>query len=135
MTSQQGTTATAEQSTGVKDEMYNVVSVLYHALQGGETAMQYLHDAQEAGEQELARFFQEVQDCQKHLAKRAKTMLAQHLTQGQGNGHESFHPQGAGMQERRSSTDPQGQTSMGNQSHGHGTQGYEEAQAHEPRRS
>jgi hypothetical protein len=45
MTSHQGATATAEHKTGVRDELYNAVSVLYHALQGGETCMQYLQDA------------------------------------------------------------------------------------------
>ena len=32
MASHQGATATTEHKTGVKDEVYNVVSVLYHAL-------------------------------------------------------------------------------------------------------
>jgi hypothetical protein len=33
MTSYQGAAATAEHRTDAKDEIYNVVSVLYHALQ------------------------------------------------------------------------------------------------------
>ena len=37
MASHQGMTATAEHATGVQDKTYNLVSVLYHALQGGET--------------------------------------------------------------------------------------------------
>jgi hypothetical protein len=47
MTSHQGATAMAEHKTGVRDEVYNVVSVLYYALQGGEARIQYLQDAQE----------------------------------------------------------------------------------------
>ena len=50
MASHQGAAATAEHRTGVRDEMYDVVSVLYHALQDGETCMQYLQDAQETGD-------------------------------------------------------------------------------------
>jgi hypothetical protein len=51
--SHQGATAMAEHKTGMRGEVYNVVSVLYHALQGGETCMQYLQDAQETGDQKL----------------------------------------------------------------------------------
>ena len=87
MTSHQGATTMAEHKTGVRDEIYNVVSVLYHALQGGETCMQYLQDAQETGDQKLVQFFQEVQECHRHLATRAKEVLAQCLEHG--NGHEA----------------------------------------------
>ena len=66
MTSHQDATVMAEHKTGTKDEVYNIVSVLYHALQGGETCMQYLHDAHETGDQKLVQFFQEVQECQRH---------------------------------------------------------------------
>jgi hypothetical protein len=45
--------ATNEQMTGTRDEQYNLVSVLYHTLQGAETYEQYLQDAQQAGDQEL----------------------------------------------------------------------------------
>ena len=34
--------------TGMKDEHYNVVSVLYHALQGSETVGEYIGDAEQA---------------------------------------------------------------------------------------
>ena len=42
MTSHQGVTAMTKHETGVNDAVYNVVSVLYHALQSGEIYMQYL---------------------------------------------------------------------------------------------
>ena len=112
MTSHQGATATAEHRTGVRDEMYDVVSVLYHALQGGETCMQYLQDAQEAGDQQLVQFFQEVQECHRHLATRAKEILAQCLDHG--SGHESHRGMGTGTQAH-------GMT--GSQAPSHGSQG------------
>ena len=115
MASHQGATAMAEHKTGVKDEVYNVVSVLYHALQGGETCMQYLQDAQGAGDQKLMQFFQEVQECHQHLATRAKEVLAQYLEHG--DGHGSHRDMGAGTQR-------QGMT--GSQTHGHRSQ----SQAH-----
>jgi hypothetical protein len=45
--------------TGTKDATYNLVSVLYHALQGAETYAQYATDA--GSDQDLASFFREVQ--------------------------------------------------------------------------
>ena len=114
MTSHQGATTMAEHKTGVRDEIYNVVSVLYHALQGGETCMQYLQDAQETGDQQLVQFFQEVQECHRHLAMRAKEVLAQCLEHG--NGHESHRSMGAGTQ---------GHGMTGSQAHGHSRQGRE----------
>lgn len=114
MTSHHGATVTAAHKTGVKDEVYNVVSVLYHALQGGETSMQYLQDAQGTGDQKLVQFFHEVQECHQHLATRAKDILAQYLEHG--NGHESRRDMGA-------STQRQGMT--GSQTHDHGSQSRE----------
>ena len=35
-----------ERTTGTKDEQYNLVSVLYHALQGADTCATYLQDAE-----------------------------------------------------------------------------------------
>lgn len=84
MTSHQGASATSEHATGVQNKHYNLISVLYHALQGGETCVQYLHDAEQGGDQELQAFFHEVQDCQRHLASRAQDLLLQRLQQGNG---------------------------------------------------
>jgi hypothetical protein len=68
-----------ERVTGTADEQYDLVSVLYHALQGGETSDQYLADARSAGDDELVAFFQEVQDEDRHRAERAKQLLAARL--------------------------------------------------------
>ena len=104
MASHQGATATAAHRTGTRDEIYDVVSVLYHALQGGETCIQYLQDAQESGDQKLVQFFQEVQECHRHLATRAKEVLAQCLERG----NEASGGTGAGTQGH-----------AGSQAHGH----------------
>jgi hypothetical protein len=73
--------ATSEQKTGTKDEQYNLVSVLYHTLQGAETCQQYIHDAQQAGDQELVQFVREVQAEDRRRAERAKELLRQRLGQ------------------------------------------------------
>ena len=66
-------------TTGTKDEHYNLVSTLYHALQGAETCGVYITDAEEAGNKELAKFFREVQRTHQKLAQRAKEMLKSQL--------------------------------------------------------
>lgn len=63
--------------TGIQDEQYNLISVLYHALQGGDTIGQYLSDAQ--SDDDLAQFLQETQGQYRQIADRAKQLLAQRL--------------------------------------------------------
>ncbi len=43
--------------TGTRDITYDLVSVIYHALQGAETAALYIADAEQEKNQELAEFF------------------------------------------------------------------------------
>ena len=69
----------ATQHTGTRDETYDVVSILYHALQGAETYQQYIQDAELRGDQELGQFFRDVQEEEKRRAERAKQLLAKRL--------------------------------------------------------
>ncbi len=64
-----------EQTTGTRDEQYNLIAVLYHALHGSENAEIYAVDAEAAGDERLASFFREAQEAQRGLAERAKGML------------------------------------------------------------
>lgn len=64
-----------EQITGTRDEHYNVVSVLYHALQGADTCDQYALDAEAEGKRELASFFREAQRSQTEISAQAKALL------------------------------------------------------------
>jgi len=64
-----------EQTTGTRDEHYNLVSVLYHALHAGETMEAYVLDAEAVGDERLASFFREAQAAQRQLAERAKGIL------------------------------------------------------------
>jgi hypothetical protein len=64
-----------EQTTGTRDEHYNLVSVLYHALQGAENCDRYAADAEVTGEEHMAAFFREAQVMQAQLAERAKELL------------------------------------------------------------
>ena len=64
-----------EQTTGTRDEHYNLVSVLYHALHGAENCDRYAADAEVTGDEHMAAFFREAQVMQAHLAERAKELL------------------------------------------------------------
>lgn len=49
----------SEGATGTRDEHYDLISVLYHALHGAETAEVYAADAEATGDERLAAFFRE----------------------------------------------------------------------------
>ena len=59
--------------TGIPNEVYDLVSILYHALQGGQTYAKYIQDA--GSNQNLAQFFQEVQQQDQQRAQRALQLL------------------------------------------------------------
>ena len=68
-----------EQKTGTPNPVYDIVSVMYHALQGVETYDKYLADAEQRGDDELAAFFRDVQEHNRDDADRAKRLLRQRL--------------------------------------------------------
>jgi hypothetical protein len=77
-------TATDEAATGTPDAHYNLISVIYHALQGAETYDQYAADAERAGDRELARFLRDVQAENRRRAERAKDLLYERLGEREG---------------------------------------------------
>ena len=64
-----------EQTTGTRDEQFNLVSVLYHALQEADTLEVYIFDAETSGDERLAAFFRETQAMHVQTADRAKELL------------------------------------------------------------
>lgn len=66
-------------SSGTQDVTYNLVSVIYHALQGAETCDVYTRDAEKEGDQELAKFFQDVKKQNQQTAEQAKKLLGKQL--------------------------------------------------------
>ena len=64
-----------ERTTDTRDEHYDLISVLYHALHGAETIEAYIPDAEAAGDERLAAFFREAQASHRQLAERAKGLL------------------------------------------------------------
>ena len=67
-----------EQITGTRDEHYNLVSVLYHALNAADTCDRYALDAETAGDEHLAAFFRRTQALQTAVAEEAKQHLGIH---------------------------------------------------------
>jgi hypothetical protein len=62
---------------------YDLVSIQYHALKGQEVYDKFAKDAQ--GQQEIARFFEEVKQQDIQRAERCHQLLQQ-LSGGQGSG-------------------------------------------------
>jgi hypothetical protein len=69
--------AGGENATGISNARFNLVSVLYHALEGGATYYKYIQDAENDGDQELADFFRQVQQEGANRAQQAKSLLDQ----------------------------------------------------------
>jgi rubrerythrin len=67
---------------GTTDVTYNLVSILYHALQGAETYDQYIRDAEQRNDKDLAQFFRDTKEENQRRADRAKQLLAQRLAKG-----------------------------------------------------
>jgi hypothetical protein len=65
--------------TPTSDRNYDVISVMYHLLQGSDTLDQYRADAENSNDDELAAFFQEVQENNRQLAEKAQTLLKKRL--------------------------------------------------------
>jgi arginine utilization protein RocB len=68
-------------NTGTPNVTYNLVSVLYHALQAAETEDMYIRDAEQSGDQDLVQFFRDAKDRNRQVADRAKQLLGRQLAQ------------------------------------------------------
>jgi len=65
----------ATQQTTTSNTYFDLISVLYHALQAEQTSATYVQDAQRSGDQDLVQFFGDVQQKAKMQADRAKQLL------------------------------------------------------------
>ena len=75
--------ADSKGNTGTADVTYNLVSILFHALQGAETYDQFVRDAEQSGDEDLAQFFRTVKEEDERRANQAKQILGRRLTQNQ----------------------------------------------------
>lgn len=70
-----------QQQTGTRNETYDVIAVLYHALQGAENCQTYLQDPQDG---EIRHYIQQALQMQRQLADQGKQVLQQCLQQDSG---------------------------------------------------
>lgn len=61
--------------TGFDDVTFDLISIQYHALKAGHDYGQYVRDAENAGEQEIADFFGEVMEQDQQRAHRCHEFL------------------------------------------------------------
>ena len=105
--------------TGTRDETYDIIAVLYHALQGAENCELYADDAED--DQELRQYFERAGQQQREIADQGKALLHGRLTRGGtgGSGDRSAFGQfgsesssGAGMSNQQSGTTSSSSTSQ-----------------------
>ena len=72
-------TDSGQQSTGTSDPTYNIISVLYHALEGASTIDQYINDARQAGDEDLANYFEQVKQGYTRTSDQGKRLLAERI--------------------------------------------------------
>jgi hypothetical protein len=75
------------QQTGTRNETYDVIAVLYHALQGAENCQTYIQDAQDG---QARQFFEQAMQQQRQLADQGKQVLQQLLQNDTGSGGSAF---------------------------------------------
>ena len=66
-----------ERATGTSNTIYDLSSVLFHALQGGASYDTYIEDAEREGDGELGDFFRRVRDEDSARAAEAQILLAE----------------------------------------------------------
>ena len=95
-----------QQQTGTRNDTYDVIAVLYHALQGAENCQIYAKDAQD---KQIRDFFNQALNLQRQLADQGKQVLQQCLQKDTG-GQSAF-----GWGASQSSSFGQGSPSSQNQ--------------------
>ncbi|MCW2848236.1 MAG: acyl carrier protein [Marmoricola sp.] len=63
--------------TGFDDVTFDLISVQYHSLKAGHDYGQYVRDAENAGQDDIAAFFREVMEQDSARATRAHELLVQ----------------------------------------------------------
>ena len=66
-----------ERATVTPNTIYDLASVLFHALQGGASYDTYIEDAEREGDEELTEFFRRVREEDKDRAAEAQLLLAE----------------------------------------------------------
>jgi hypothetical protein len=65
-----------ERATGTPNTIYDLSSVLFHALQGGASYDTYIEDAEREGDEELTEFFRRMREEDRDRASEVRMLLA-----------------------------------------------------------
>ena len=76
--------------TGFDDVTFDLISVQYHALKAGHDYGQYVRDAQNAGKDDIARFFEQIMSEDSARAQKCHEFLREL------GGTDNTSPQGEG---------------------------------------
>jgi hypothetical protein len=76
----------SERATGTPNTIYDLSSVLFHALEGGASYDTYIEDAEREGDGELGDFFRRVRDEDSARADEAQILLAERTPAAQRTG-------------------------------------------------
>jgi hypothetical protein len=98
-----------QQQTGTRNETYDLISVLYHALQGAENCQTYLNDAQDG---QVRDFLQQALQAQRQLADQGKQVLQQCLGKDTGGQSAFGWGQSQGSSNANSSSSSPNQSSF-----------------------
>jgi hypothetical protein len=101
-----------QSQTGTRNETYNVIAILYHALQGAETCQTYLQDAQDG---QVRDFIQQALQSQRQIADRGKEILQQVLQKDTGGQSAFGWGQSSALGQGQSSSFGQSQSSFAGQ--------------------
>lgn len=74
-----GTQSGAQTSQQVSDTEYDLISLVYHALQSADTYQIYEDDAKESGNTELQQLVSEAREQNMMIAQRAREMLKKQI--------------------------------------------------------
>jgi hypothetical protein len=78
--------AEGERATGTPNTIYDLSSVLFHALEGGASYDTFIEDAEREGDRELVEFFEQVRDEDSNRADRAQQLLTERTTTAERTG-------------------------------------------------
>jgi hypothetical protein len=98
---------------GTSNTTYDLISVMYHALQGCDTYEQYAQDAEQQGNRDVAQFFRDAHQQNQQLAQRGQQLLIQCLQSEQGGGKGQMLQGGSGGQGQQAGGGSHGQQSSG----------------------
>ena len=68
-----------KREAAMRDPHYDLISVLYHALEDDETLARYIKDAEDRDDPDLAEHYRDIQEKYREIARQTKEVLKEKL--------------------------------------------------------